>query len=72
MNKQENKEALSKEDLKRAETLVAEVLKRTGIKKKLLREEIGCRILNAVYTLVNNIKSVPVVNWVATLVEKPL
>ncbi len=63
---------LSQENMIKAEKLVADVLARTGIKRKLLWEETRCSLLGALNTMVNSFKAVPGVNWVATLVEKPL
>ncbi len=63
---------LSQENMIKAEKLVADVLVRTGIKRKLLWEETLCSLLGALNTMVNSFKAVSGVNWVATLVEKPL
>ena len=71
-DKNEEKVFLTEEDIKNAENLVSEVLERTGIKRKLLWEEMRCRLLTDLRTAVANFKSVPVVNWAAALVDKPL
>ena len=70
--KNEEKVVLTEEDIKSAEKLANEVLEKTGIKRKLLWEETRCRLLKVLSTAVANFKSVPVVNWAAALVEKPI
>ena len=63
---------ITQEEIDEAQSLVNEALSRTGIKRKLLWEETRCSFLKIVNTAVKNFKPVPVVSWVATLIEKPI
>lgn len=72
VEKEAKAKGVTQEEIDLAQSLVEEALSRTGIKRKLLWEETRCRLLKVVDTTVKNFKAVPVVNWVATLVEKPI
>ena len=53
-------------------SIIDYALNESGIRRKLLWEELRCSFLKTARTTVSNFKSIPGINWVAMLAEKPL
>ena len=53
-------------------SIIDYALNESGIRRKLLWEELRCSLLKTARTTVSNFKSIPGINWVAMLAEKPL
>lgn len=53
-------------------SIIDYALNESGIRRKLLWEELRCSLLKTARTTVSNFKSIPGINWIAMLAEKPL
>ena len=60
------------EDIAEVEEIIAEAVKKTGLKKKIIWEELRTSLFGVLDTVVKSVKAVPAVGYIAVLAEKPI
>ncbi|MBQ2886343.1 MAG: ABC transporter ATP-binding protein [Alphaproteobacteria bacterium] len=60
------------EDIAEVEEIIAEAVKKTGLKKKIIWEELRTSLFGVLDTVVKSVKAVPAIGYLAVLAEKPV